>query len=241
MEDDGRENGREQTVEREAERREGAVAVASLHGRRGAHGMGGGAHGEALGDGALDAAHACDSETGHSSEDARAHHYGRRQGRYAAHRGRYFHGYGRGDGFGHERHHDGLRGTEELGHQYHGDDAGHAAGHLGDEQRQHLLADDAQLLVERDAEGHDGRLEPEVDVVAAGAVGGVVHIGEQQDADEQGYGDEDGIEQLQAHAPLQVLGEDEHDECQCDEKYLVGKEIHVLLSGVCGGRAGDVV
>lgn len=84
LQDEGGEQGGEESVDGEPERRECAVAIARFHGHRCAHGMGGRTHGKSLGYGALDARQLHHPESCHAAEDARTHHDGSRERRNAA-------------------------------------------------------------------------------------------------------------------------------------------------------------
>lgn len=99
LQDEGGEQGGEEAVDGESERRECAVAIAGFHGYRRAHGVGGRAHRKSLGNGAIDARQLHHPETCHAAEYAGTHHDGGSERRNAA--------YGL-------RHLDGDRGGDRL-------------------------------------------------------------------------------------------------------------------------------
>lgn len=108
---------------------------------------------------------------------------------------RHLHGDGGGYRLRRQRHDNLLRGTQQLGHQHHRDDAHEAAHQLGDDDGQELFLDGFELQVEGHAEGNDSGFEPKLDEVSALLIGVVTDAGEAQKDDEQGDGYQDGIEQ----------------------------------------------
>ena len=222
----GGEQGGEDAVEGEAEAGIGAILATHLHGSRGAHGMGGGTHGEPLRNGTLDMAERQDLETEYRPEDAHTHHHGSRERGYAADGLRHLHGDGGSHRLRRQRYDDLLGGAQQLGHQHHRDDAHEAARQFGDDDGQELFLDGFELQVEGHAERDDGGFEPELDEVSALFIGLVTDAGEAQKDDEQGDGYQDGIEQDQSRLLLQHLGSEEEGEGEREQEEFIFEEVH---------------
>ena len=105
------------------------------------------------------------------------------------------------------------------------DDAGRclvAAAEDGDE----LLAYGRELLVERHAEGHDGRLEPEFYHAAADGIALVRDSGHDQKEYQHHDGDHDGVEQHDPGAAIETLGHDIDRKGERYEEIAIFEEVH---------------
>ncbi len=127
-------------------------------------------------------------------------------------------GDGHGDGLRCHGEADRLRRAEQTGEEHAEADAGDACHELGDDERQEVPSDVAQLEIERHAERHDDGLDPERDGGARLLVGRIGDTGGREEENESDDTQQRGVAEDESGASLEKFGSEKERDGQQDEE-----------------------